>query len=70
MELEVSLPCSQEPSTGPYPEPDESNAYFLTLFPQDPSDVVIPLAIFSKSVTFMIYEWYMHSVEFFFHTNN
>jgi hypothetical protein len=25
MELELSLPCAQEPSTGPYPEPDQSN---------------------------------------------
>jgi hypothetical protein len=27
MEPEGSLPCSQELSTGPYPEPDQSNLY-------------------------------------------
>jgi hypothetical protein len=27
MEPEGSLPCSQKPSTGPYPEPDQSNPY-------------------------------------------
>jgi hypothetical protein len=32
MEPEVSLPCSQEPATGPYPEPDEANPRLLTLF--------------------------------------
>jgi hypothetical protein len=28
---EGSLPCSQEPSTGPYPEPDQSNPYYPIL---------------------------------------
>jgi hypothetical protein len=32
MEPDGSLPCSQEPSTGPYPEPDESNPYDVILF--------------------------------------
>jgi hypothetical protein len=27
MEPVGSLPCSQEPSTGPYPDPDQSNLY-------------------------------------------
>jgi hypothetical protein len=27
MKSEDSLPCSQEPSTGPYPEPEESSSY-------------------------------------------
>jgi hypothetical protein len=32
MELEGSLPCSQELSTGLYPEPDESIPYHTILF--------------------------------------
>jgi hypothetical protein len=36
MEPEDSLLCSQEPVTGPYPEPDESSTYNLILFHQDP----------------------------------
>jgi hypothetical protein len=31
MESEGSLLCSQEPSTGPYPEPDQSSPYHLFL---------------------------------------
>jgi hypothetical protein len=32
MELEGSLPCSQEPSTDPYPKPDQSNPYHPILY--------------------------------------
>jgi hypothetical protein len=33
METEGSLPFSQQPATGPYPETDESSPHFLTIFP-------------------------------------
>jgi hypothetical protein len=36
MEPDSRLPCSQEPATEPYIEPDESNPHPPTLFPKDP----------------------------------
>jgi len=33
MDLEGSLPYSQQPTTGPYPEPDEFSPTLTTLFP-------------------------------------
>jgi len=33
MEAEGSLPCSQQPATGPYSEPDEFGPHSVTLFP-------------------------------------
>jgi hypothetical protein len=36
MEPEGSLPLSQEPFTGPYPEPDRSNSYHPILSLKDP----------------------------------
>jgi hypothetical protein len=36
MEPEGSLPCSQHPAIGPYPEPDEFNPHTSTIFPKDP----------------------------------
>jgi hypothetical protein len=36
MESEGSLPCSQEPATGPYPDPDESSPHLCTIVPYGP----------------------------------
>jgi len=33
MEPQVSLPCSQQPASGTYPEPHKSNPQLSTLFP-------------------------------------
>jgi len=33
MKAEGSLPCSQQPATGPYPEPDTTKPHLPILFP-------------------------------------
>jgi hypothetical protein len=43
MEPGGSLPCSQQPSTGPYPMPDASSSNLPTLFPQDPFEYYPPI---------------------------
>jgi hypothetical protein len=54
MEPEGSLQCSQEPSTGPHPEPDESSPYHpnsksvCSWCPRFPTEV--PYAFFSPCV--------------------
>jgi hypothetical protein len=42
MEPEGSLPWSQQPATGPYPEPDESSLHLLTIFSKIHSNIIFP----------------------------
>jgi hypothetical protein len=49
METEGSLPCPAEPTTGPYPEPDESSPYHRILF------ILISILILSSYLHLHIY---------------
>jgi hypothetical protein len=57
MEPEGSLPCSQEPSTGPYPEPNQSNPYCVVL-PVNTSNNFVGCG-FCVSIY-----WILHQAEF------
>jgi len=43
MEPEIPLPCSQDHTTGPYPEPDSSSPHFSHLyFPKIHLSIIFP----------------------------
>jgi hypothetical protein len=42
MESECSLPRSQEPTTGPYPEPDTASSHLIPYFLKITSNIIIP----------------------------
>jgi hypothetical protein len=54
MEPEVSLPCSQDPSTGPYPEPDQSIQYHPSCLSKIHFNIILPIKI---NLIMMVYLW-------------
>jgi hypothetical protein len=40
MESEGSLPCSQQPATGPYSDPDPSSLHISPYFPKIRSNII------------------------------
>jgi len=63
MEHKDSLPCSQEPTTGPYPEPDATAHTFSLSFPKIHSNIIF--ASIRRSS-----KWSLHWILKFFLTKN
>jgi hypothetical protein len=42
MEPDISLSCSQEPATGPYPQPDETSPHSHIILVKDPFYTILP----------------------------
>jgi hypothetical protein len=60
MEPEGSLPCSQEPTIGPYPEPDQSSPYYCIHFSKIHLNIILHLIYVYLVVSFPPNS-YMHS---------
>jgi len=52
IEPEDSLPFSQNPTTGSYPEPDESSPQFLHYFFKTHTDIIFPATPWSSEWSF------------------
>jgi len=52
MKLEVALPCSQDPATGTYPEPDESTQSLPCFFSNNVCYIILPCKLRSS-------EWFL-----------
>jgi len=49
---ECSLPCSQEPTTGPYSDPDASTPLSPPYFSKIPSNIILPSMLRSSELSF------------------